>query len=434
MPDFMFVHEDPAESDSRPRKRQAQERAQPKLTPTLYKASVTTFADTGTIRVSSSTAGIDDTILQRIKKCLQRANHKNTPEPEAKAAFYLASRLMGQYNVSQAEVLAHEPPSTQQQYAGQSVVSINRADGSMNTVNNQGFVDDLTFAMDGFFDCKSYSTRKYASVEWTFYGIAENTVAAAMAFEMAYNVISEWARPYKGKASKSSYCIGVAQELHRMAKVEERNQEKQAAEAEGASLHMQVEQEEAQRRAELDRLAFFPSSLNETVRNSTDGLSRTGNDDDEDTSGDEATPDFVEEGGIHLDPQADFDAEIMRLVKPEPEDTLSSVVRVSSPPSPTTPANNAKALPNQDAASKSPSTIKQEEDGQPDCKTLWASSMQLTTFRANASRIADDFLKDQGVKLSKSTSQYSRISDYSAYLQGTRDSKKIDVRGKRIGA
>jgi len=49
--------------------------------------------------------------------------------------------------------------------------------------------------MQIFFDCKSYSTRKYTSVEWTFYGIAENTIAAAMAFEMAYNLIIEWARP-----------------------------------------------------------------------------------------------------------------------------------------------------------------------------------------------------------------------------------------------
>jgi len=75
------------------------------------------------------------------------------------------------------------------------VVSIKRAEGSKNTVNKQGFVNSLSYAMQTFFDCKSYSTRIYTSVEWTFYGIAENTIAAAMAFEMAYNLIIEWARP-----------------------------------------------------------------------------------------------------------------------------------------------------------------------------------------------------------------------------------------------
>jgi hypothetical protein len=432
MSNFTFVLEDPAESDSRPRKRQVQERAPPRLTPTLYKASVKTLANTAAIRISSSISNIDDAILQRIKKCLQRANHNNTPEPEAKAAFYLASRLMGQYNVSQAEVLAHEPPATQQQYAGQSVVSIKRADGSMNAVNNQAFVDALASAMNAFFDCKAYSSREVYSMQWTFYGIAENTIAAAMVFEMAYNLIGEWARPYKGNASKNSYCIGVAQELDRMARDEKLAQEKQALEAEGESLAMQVEKEEAQRRAELDRLAVFPSGLEEPVESNTDELLETWSDDYEDTSGDENEPDFAEEDGVQVDPQADLDVEIKRLIKPEPGDILSSFGQVSSPPLPTTPANNAKAISNRDALSTSPGNIKQEEDEQPDGKTNWASSMQLTAFRVNASRIADDYLKDSGVKLSCSTSRSAGVSDYSAYLQGTRDSKKIDIRGKRI--
>ena len=167
MPKFTFVIEDPTDFDYPPRKRGTQECVQSKLSPTLYKASVKAFAGTATINVSSSAAGIDEAILQRIKKCLQRANHANTLESKAKAAFYLASRLMGQYNVSQAEALAHEPPATQKQYAGQSVVSIKRADGSKNTVNKQGFVNRLSYTMQTFFDCKSYSTRKYTSVEWT---------------------------------------------------------------------------------------------------------------------------------------------------------------------------------------------------------------------------------------------------------------------------
>lgn len=67
----------------------------PKLLPALYKASIKELAETGTVS-SSSVHDLDDGILQRIKKCLDRANHPNTAEAEAKAAFHLASRLMGQ--------------------------------------------------------------------------------------------------------------------------------------------------------------------------------------------------------------------------------------------------------------------------------------------------------------------------------------------------
>ena len=101
-----------------PVKKPTTKRTTKKLPAPLYKASIKSLADTGTIKVTSSTADLDNGIIQRIKKCLDRANHPTTPEAEAKAALHLASRLMGQYNVSQAEVLAHETPSAQRQYAG----------------------------------------------------------------------------------------------------------------------------------------------------------------------------------------------------------------------------------------------------------------------------------------------------------------------------
>lgn len=77
---------------------------------------------------SSSVHDIDDGIIQRIKKCLDRAKHPNTAEAEAKAAFHLASRLMGQHNVSQADVLAHESPDLRRQYASLSTVPIHHVD------------------------------------------------------------------------------------------------------------------------------------------------------------------------------------------------------------------------------------------------------------------------------------------------------------------
>lgn len=48
-------------------------------------------------------------------------------------------------------------------------------------------------------------------------GIAENTAAAAMAFNMAYILVSEWARRDRGVERKENYCPGVSGELDRTA-------------------------------------------------------------------------------------------------------------------------------------------------------------------------------------------------------------------------
>lgn len=145
--------------DLRPQRKRKKTTRQYEPTPALYKASVKALAESSTITVMGSTADIDNDLMLRMKKCIERANHSNTPEAEAKRALHHASRLMGQYNVTQAEVLAHEPPDVQRQYAGQSVVSIIRIDGDKTKpVRHVGFVDEVCKAMRLFFDCKHYST------------------------------------------------------------------------------------------------------------------------------------------------------------------------------------------------------------------------------------------------------------------------------------
>jgi hypothetical protein len=100
MPELTFVLENPADPKQRPRKRQAQNRPPPNLAPPLYKASVKELTDAGINKTNPSISNIKDAILQRIKKYLQQANHENTPETKAKAALYLASRLISQHNIS----------------------------------------------------------------------------------------------------------------------------------------------------------------------------------------------------------------------------------------------------------------------------------------------------------------------------------------------
>ena len=68
--DLIWVPGNHRERELPPRKRTARPPA-----PTLYKASVKELAETDTIRVTSSTVDVDDVIVLRIKKCLERANH-----------------------------------------------------------------------------------------------------------------------------------------------------------------------------------------------------------------------------------------------------------------------------------------------------------------------------------------------------------------------
>ncbi|KAG4417670.1 MAG: hypothetical protein CL912_29975 [Deltaproteobacteria bacterium] len=472
--DLTWVSENYGEREAPPFKRTARPRAPPKRPPPLYTASVKELAETGTIRASSSTADIDNAIIQRIKKCLERANHPNTPEAEAKAALHLASRLMGQYNVSQAEVLAHEPPSAQRQYAGQSVVSIQRVDGDKSkTVNHQSYVDTLCHAMKRFFDCKYYSTTNYSSLELTFYGIAENTVAAAMSFETAYNLIAEWARPYKGVGSKNSYSLGVSDELNRMAVKEKAAEEVQAEKAEGDAIAAKRKQEEAERQAQLGRLAPFPEAPNklfslepaastgaesdinggralshddacnliwsDSERIEDDGVDGGPGPPDErvdESSEDYVEPDFKVEDEYNVNSFGDLDEEISKLIKPEPLSSEPSFGLYLSPPTPTTQSNIPSPLPKREPTPARPAETEQKSNKPPELEpgleSQWASQMQLVTFRATATKIADEYLEDRGVTLHNRSARSTVIRDRNAYSQGVKDSKKIDVYRKRI--
>lgn len=206
-------------------KRKTRQPRKAKEVPPVYEAVVDVLAENAAAGSGSSVAAVDKQVVAWIKKCLDRASHPNTPEAEAKAALHLASKLMGYHNVTQAEILSHVPASERRGYAGQSTVTIQRADGGTKTVRLNAYHTDVCSAMETFFNCKHYTTT--SGVGWpgkgfvicTFYGLADNTVAAAMAFETAINLIEKWCVRYKG-GDRKSYVMGVANELRVMAKEE----------------------------------------------------------------------------------------------------------------------------------------------------------------------------------------------------------------------
>lgn len=96
--------------------------------------------------------------------------------------------------------------------------------------------------------------KKTAFARITFYGFAENTVTAAHAFQMVYNLIGRWALEYRSIPSRNSYSLGVCQALKDLAKSEKKKEEIAAKQAEEKGHAQRVQQDEADRQAELDRL------------------------------------------------------------------------------------------------------------------------------------------------------------------------------------
>ncbi|KAJ7287482.1 hypothetical protein C8J57DRAFT_587436 [Mycena rebaudengoi] len=166
---------------------------------------------------------IDSAVIGRIKKALALASHEQTGEDEAKAALRMASKLLERHNVTQADIMSQETEAEQLKRAGTSVVSIRSTSTPPANVNIESWTNMLSKSMETFFDCQSYTTRFGRSspkVDWSFYGLAEQTVAAAHAFEMTYNLISAWSlKPHIGKGvhAKNCYRTGVARGLIRMA-------------------------------------------------------------------------------------------------------------------------------------------------------------------------------------------------------------------------
>lgn len=64
----------------------------------------------------------------------------------------------------------------------------------------------------------------------------------------------------------------------------------------------------------------------------------------------------------------------------------------------------------------------------------WASELQLTTFRAKAQEVADDWLKAHNIKLYKLRSRPASIKDRRAYKEGLRSGQLTDFKRKKLGS
>ncbi|KIW92597.1 uncharacterized protein Z519_06444 [Cladophialophora bantiana CBS 173.52] len=401
-------------------------------------------------------------VVDRIKKCLQRGHHPNTPESEAKAALYLASRLMSQYNVTNADL--KDRTTNDDDYAalgGQSVVAITNTKSSEAKVISQTWVHDIAAAMTIFFDCQTYSTQRLTSIEWTFYGIAANTVAAAMAFEMAHNLTLEWARSKAGKKGKHSYCLGVGIGLKNIAQKDKRDEKQRAEEMERRRERQQEEHiPHPTEDSNDDQNATARSSLNAGVslclendekpalkledsdNNSFHAVREQGNTTDDSDVEDQMifkVEEDEEEGKRTTKPE---DGEDQNLASSENQGCVSDEDEVEAEVTfkeeeekpldldADFEAQLREMVPGH-APATSATVADRDSEGQLTVSP-WNSSQALVRFRQSAEKVAEEYLKAQKTKLSKGRRRERRVRDYCAYREGIEDSKQIDVKRRRI--
>lgn len=257
-----------------------------------------------------STSRADQSVLDKIQKCLNRAYHANVSEAEAKTALFLSQKLMSEHNVTQADLIANNNQVDKAQYSGRSIVRIVKFTGSSQRVMREAFIERVATAMCTFFNCKTFSTDFCVAVEWSFFSIASNTVAAAMAFEMVHNLILEWACGYKGGPPTFSYRLGIADGLQTLANREKRREMAGVQRKEPDSIAFQDRVTEKQHQRGLDKLAV-PSSEAEECDSASDN-------DDKDMdpfkveSDDEHDRDFSNTDGLNI--KADFNIDDVQII------------------------------------------------------------------------------------------------------------------------
>ncbi|CAI7617094.1 unnamed protein product [Penicillium pancosmium] len=342
-----------------------------KLRKPLQKATTIGNSSEDEIQTASQ---VDRALLEKIRKCLDRAYHINASEAEARTALLISQRLMTEHNLTRADIIANDAKEPKAHHGGKSTVRIEKIAGSSRRVIREAFVERLAAAI--------YSSDFGTYVDWTFFGIASNTIAAAMAFEMVHNLILDWACHYKGGPSAFSYQIGVADGLRKMAKREKQNEFQSAPKIKTTVAQSpKCEEESGRNGKKVDELSIKP-----------------------DLSVGDGQPHYL---------SYDVDDMFQRYLEREKAEPL-------------------------DLNKPSNSSIGLDSDAELEVKLAapmasnWESQMQLTRFRATSEQVAADYLAQENIKLHCGRRRNTTIRDRLSYFQGHQDSSKINVRQKSL--
>lgn len=285
---------------------------------------------------------------------------------------------------------------------------------------------------------------------------------------MVHNLILDWSMHVKGM--KNSYCLGVAEGLKLTAWKEKEEERRAVEERERQELAAREKTEALKRTEEIERLHHQPEFGDDSDSDSDSDaiwaclpLEEAGSPEaskDETLSSsddidDEVQPTFSAAYEQPIDLEADFEAELQKIIKSEgtQEVALAEVPFTNSTEQGSIKAEEQQAgggnnsvkkeetasdssavkledLPGSTASfSSSSSSSSSSADVQ---LSLWQNPQQLILFRDTARKIAEDYLADRKIKLGRRRRREWRVTDETAYQTGRKDSKKIDVKRRRI--
>ncbi|KAE8397005.1 hypothetical protein BDV37DRAFT_277244 [Aspergillus pseudonomiae] len=342
-----------------------------------------TVIKTAQVKPKDSLGSLDRGVLIKIQKCLSRARHKSTTEPEAKAALFVAQKLMAQYNVSQADLVANSDYGSKAQYGGMSKVEITNVKNRTRRVINEAFVHKLAKAM------------------------------SAIAFEMAHNKILDWACSYKGGSATFSYRVGVADGLVSMANREKKIELEAARKKELDIIAAKEREADMERERKPQRLYKGPSLALDIDGQSEDEIPGFL---DIDSMSDGSYGSLESIDNLNLNTSGalvDFNENDENVVDLTcSEDNIDKIIKRESRE--TRDFNSTPSPPvKQNPSDKNSSFVKSEDMS----NSPWMSETQLK----------------HNIKLRMGKARTVVTRDYSAYREGWKDSENIEFRRRRLG-
>ena len=371
-----------------------------------------TFSEAPTL-LSSDGGNINQDVKNRIIKLLNTGFHDASNEHEAKNAMRLAQRLMRKHNLSQALLLKEREQGgggdgDEVLKGGLVRVRIVYRKTQKPSQMARWIAYLMTPVADNF-DVKCYkSVRRGKKCSVTFYGIYTNCQLAAYAFRVAVERISQMVAGYKPvqgsekvassvatKRARLSYALGIVQGI-----------------TDEVEANIQQEKERRERKLERARRAL---SAGEAYDESDD-------DDDDD---DGISPGYSFPSRSGLKSTLPGNETITTVVSPftvsfdGSHSDLSPCSNENNSGATSESAGNQDAKLSGDDLARRLEKMEQEEE----------NALVLVNHRE---KVADEVLKEQGIKLHAGRKRKSIDYDWTSYDKGVEDAKEIDINQRAI--
>ncbi|THH34064.1 hypothetical protein EUX98_g51 [Antrodiella citrinella] len=357
-------------------------------------------------------SGVDASVISKIKKALALASHTGTGEQEAKAALRMASKLMTQHSIDQADILAEEDEADRLKshdsdllYQAYNLI----LDLSLRKKEAKGIRGKNTYRRgigDGLYQVAT--KEKKQEHQRTIMAEKQKLLDANREEREEDKRRLERLKDPKVEANNNPQLDSTPAPKKDFVKIEEVEDEDAATLSVGNNQPLK------------DEVSHIVESIVPAVDSARshldDSAHVTNGEDDDDGDDDDDDEGYAHRGYDDVDdpatPQPDFRDSDDDLDMEELEP------RVAAKAEPDAPADTSRAV---------------KEETNPG----WKSVQQLVQFRATSVAIADDYLKKQGIKLSKGRSSRFELKhdgEWKLYNEGKEDAKKIDVKRKRIEA